>query len=68
MAINLIKISYAKYTLPVKYFETVRLVMFFKEFSSAHQACIYLIQNTAKAVILWSILLFKINAFYLNIF
>ncbi len=25
---------------------------FFKEFSSAHQACIYLIQNTAKAVIL----------------
>ncbi len=33
------------YTLP-------RFFMFFKEVSSAHQACIYLIQNTAKAVIL----------------
>ncbi len=26
--------------------------IFLKEFSSAHQTCIYLIQNTAKAVIL----------------
>ncbi len=26
-----------------------------KEVSSAHQACIYLIQNTAKAVMLWNI-------------
>ncbi len=42
-------------TLPVKSFLTVRFWMFFKEFSSAHQACIYLIQNTAKAVILWNI-------------
>ncbi len=37
-----------KYTLPVKSFWTVRFLMFFKEFSSAHQACIYLIQSTAK--------------------
>ncbi len=45
-------------TLPVKSFWTVRFLMFFKEFSSPHQACIYLqyiIQNTAKAVILWNI-------------
>ncbi len=41
---------------------------FFTEFSSAHQACIYLIQNIAKAVILWNILvLFKIIVFYLNV-
>ncbi len=26
-----------------------KILMFFKEFSSAHQACIYLIQYTAKA-------------------
>ncbi len=38
----------------------------FKEASSAHQACIYLIQSTAKQF--WFFLLFKINVFYLNIF
>ncbi len=32
-------------TLPVKGFWTVRLLMFFKEVSSAHKACIYLIQS-----------------------
>ncbi len=40
---------------------------FFKEFSSAHQACIYLIHNTAKAVIFGNIVI-KITAFYLDIF
>ncbi len=55
-------------TLPVKSFWTVRFWMFFKEFSSAHQACIYLILNTAKAVILWYVLLFKILLSILNIF
>ncbi len=35
------------------------------EFSSVHQACIYLIQNTDKAVILWNILLFKILKYFL---
>ncbi len=40
----------------------------FKEASSAHQACIYLIQSTAKTIQFWNILLFKINVFYLNIF
>ncbi len=29
---------------------SVRCLMFFKEVSSAHQACIYLIQSTAKNV------------------
>ncbi len=38
---------YIWYTLPVKRFWTVGFLMFFKV-SSAHQACIYLIQNTAK--------------------
>ncbi len=42
---------------------TVRFFMFIKEDSSAHQACIYLIQSTAKIF-----LLFKMNVFYLNIF
>ncbi len=38
-----------------------------EEFSSAQRAWIYFIQNTAKAVILGNILLFK-TAFYWNIF
>ncbi len=42
-----------------------KIAMFFKEFSSAHQACIYLIQNTAKTVTFWNIC--TIN-FILNLF
>ncbi len=42
--------------------------MFFKEVSSAHQACIYLIQSTAKTEIFEIFLLFKITIFYLNTF
>ncbi len=57
-----------KYTLPVKSFWTVRFVMFFKEVSSAQQACIYLIQSTAKQFYFEIFLLFKITVFYLNIF
>ncbi len=53
-------------TLLVKSFWTVRLLMFVKEDSSVHQACIYLIQNKAKTVQFWNILLFKITIFYLN--
>ncbi len=34
------------------FFNSLIFVRFFKEFSSAHQACFYLILNTAKAVIL----------------
>ncbi len=40
-----------KYTTSQKFLNS-KIAMFFKEFSSAHQACIYLIQNTAKTVIL----------------
>ncbi len=29
-------------------------ILFFKEFSSAHQACIYLIQSTSKNVYIYS--------------
>ncbi len=36
------------YILPFKSFWTVRFFMFLKEVSSAQQACIYLIQSTAK--------------------
>ncbi len=32
-----------------------RFLMFFKEDSSAHQDCIYLIQSTAKTVKVWNI-------------
>ncbi len=39
---------YTLYILLVKSFWTVRFVMFFKEVSSAHQACIYLIRRTEK--------------------
>ncbi len=39
---------YILYILLVKSFWTVRFVMFFKEVSSAHQACIYLIRRTEK--------------------
>ncbi len=35
----------------------------FKEVSSVHQACIYLIKNTAKAVILWNIFTILNNSF-----
>ncbi len=52
---------YIWYTLPFKSFWTVRFFnIFFKEVSSVHQACICLIQNTAKTVILWNVLIFKI--------
>ncbi len=53
-------------TLPDKSFWTVRYFYVFKELSSAHQAGIYLIQNTVKGVILL-FLLFKITAFYFKI-
>ncbi len=43
------------YTTSQKYLNSKIFLCFFKEFSSAHQACIYLIQNTAKVVILWNI-------------
>ncbi len=47
---------YIWYTLPFKSFWTVRFFnYFFKEVSSVHQACICLIQNTAKTVILWNV-------------
>ncbi len=39
-------------TLPDKSFWTVRYFYVFKEFSSAHQAGIYLIQNTVKGLFL----------------
>ncbi len=45
-------------TLSVKSSWTVRFVMFFNV-SSAHQACIYLIQSTAKTVTFWIFLLFN---------
>ncbi len=41
------------YTTSQKFLNSKILV--FKEFSSAHQACIYLIQNTAKTVTFWNI-------------
>uniref|UniRef100_A0A8C2JNP4 Interleukin-1 receptor-associated kinase 4 n=1 Tax=Cyprinus carpio TaxID=7962 RepID=A0A8C2JNP4_CYPCA len=40
------------YTVQVKSLETLLFLMFLKEVSSAHQACIYLIKNTEKTVIL----------------
>ena len=36
------------YTVQVKSLETLLFLMFLKEVSSAHQACIYLIKNTEK--------------------
>ncbi len=48
--------------LPVKSFWTVRFWMFYKELSSAHQACIYLILNTAKALYCEIVFLFKITS------
>ncbi len=39
-------------TLPLKSLGSVRFLMFFKEVSSAHQGCIYLIKNTEKKLIL----------------
>ncbi len=43
-------------------------IMFFKEISSAHQGCIYLIKNTEKKTVIFEILLqLKITIFYFNI-
>ncbi len=45
-----------KYT-AIQCLGSVKFVMFFKEASSAHQGCIYLIKNTEKkTVILWNII------------
>ncbi len=52
------------YTTSQKFLNS-KIFMFFKEFSSAHQACTYLMQNTAKTVTFWNI--FTIN-FILNLF
>ncbi len=50
-----------------KVFEQYDFLLIFKELSSAHQAWIYLIQNTE--ILFYEIfLLFKITAFYVNIF
>ncbi len=43
------------YTTIQKFLNSKIFFFFFNEVSSAHQPCIYLIQNTAKAVILWNI-------------
>ncbi len=43
------------YTTSQKFLNSKIEIFFLKEFSSAHQACIYFIQNTVKAVILWNI-------------
>ncbi len=42
------KSGYYIYTLPLESLGSVRFFMFFKEVSSAHQGCIYLIKNTGK--------------------
>ncbi len=44
-----------------KVFEQLRFLMFLKEVSSAHQACIYLIQSTAKTVKCWVTLYNKVH-------
>ncbi len=41
-------VTKAIYTLPLKSLGSVRFFMFFKEVSSAHQGCSYLIKNTEK--------------------
>jgi len=41
-----------KYTVPVKSLETLLFLRFLKEVSYIHQACIYLINNSEKTVIL----------------
>ncbi len=45
-----------KYTTSQKFLDSkIFNVFFFRYLFSAYQACIFLIQNTAKAVILWNI-------------
>ncbi len=39
------------------------MINVFKEVSSAHEACIHLIQNTAKAILLWNIFTIQNNCF-----
>ncbi len=39
-------------------------VFFFKEVSSVHQACIYLIQSTARTVQFWNIFYYLKNVFF----
>ncbi len=56
------KAKTSKYTNSQKFLNG-KIFNVFKEFSSAHQACIYLIKNTAKAVTLWNILTIKNNSF-----
>ncbi len=51
------------YTTSQKFLNSKILIFFFKDFSSAHQACIYFIQNTVKAVILWNIFTIQNNCF-----
>ncbi len=47
---------------------TLRFLMFFKELSSVHQTCIYLIQSTANQYNFYIFLLYKITVLYLNIY
>ncbi len=54
----------SKYTTSQKFLDS----KIFKDVSSINQACIYLIQNTAKSVILWNIFYYLKSDFYLNIF